>query len=142
MQCFCGILVKPTEAIKDTNLPSYWRGYIGEHADIPYMKQIFARYWKPAITDTHFSSEDATCYESRMSYPTPVKLLWDCCNKTYLSYNSIRKSLKLRLSRCNYEARRKKFLNYQKTYKKIAQIFIDFTWPSSFNSYNKKNRFI
>lgn len=121
MQCFCGILLKPTEVIKDTNLPSYWRCYIGKHLDLSSMQQIFARYWKSDIADTHFSSEDATCYESRMSYPTPVKLLWDCCNKTYLSYNGIRKNLKLRPSRCNYEARRKDFLNYQKTKKKTKK---------------------
>ena len=121
MQCFCGILLKPTEVIKDTNLPSYWRCYIGEHLDLSCMQQIFARYWKTDMSGTNFSSEDATCYESRMSYPTPVKLLWDCCNKTYLSYNSIRKSLKLRPSRCNYEARRKDFLSYQKTKKKFKK---------------------
>ena len=121
MQCFCGILLKPTEVIKDTNLPSYWRGYIGEHLDISSMQQIFACYWKPAISGSNLSSEDATCYESRMSYPTPVKLLWDCCNKVYLSYNSIRKIFKLRPSWCNYEARRKAFLNYQKAKKKIKK---------------------
>jgi transposase, IS5 family len=122
MQYFCGIRLKPTEVIKDTNLPSYWRGYIGEHLDIAAMQQIFAKYWKPAITQTNFSSEDATCYESRISFPTPVKLLWDCCSKTYLSYNEIKKQLKQRPSRCNYEDRKREFLSYQKTKKKTKKV--------------------
>jgi IS5 family transposase len=91
MQYFCGMRLKVTEVIRDTNLPSYWRGYIGAHLDIAAMQQILASHWKPQLTQTNFSSEDATCYESRISNPTPVKLLWDCCNKTYLSYNGLKK---------------------------------------------------
>ena len=34
MQLFCGISLAPCEKIKDTNLPSYWRGYLGRHMDI------------------------------------------------------------------------------------------------------------
>lgn len=121
MQLFCGIQLKATEEIKDTNLPSYWRTYIGTHLDIDTLQKIFARYWKPEINDSNFSSEDATCYESRISYPTPVKLLWDCCHKTYLSYNGLKKQLKQRISRCNYEDRKKEFLAYQKTKKKTKR---------------------
>jgi transposase, IS5 family len=121
MQMFCGIQLKPTEVIKDTNLPSYWRGYIGQSLDIDAMQQQFAAAWKPYLKDTNFSSQDATCYESRISFPTPVKLLWDCCNKTYLSYNTIKKQLKQRTSRCNYEDRKKEFLAYQKTKKKTKK---------------------
>jgi transposase, IS5 family len=121
MQMFCGIKLKPTEVIKDTNLPSYWRSYIGDSLDIDAMQKIFATAWKPYLQDTNFSSEDATCYESRISFPTPVKLLWDCCHKTYLSYNTIKKQLKQRPSRCNYGDRKKEFLSYQKTKKKTKK---------------------
>ena len=88
MQYFCGIQLKPHEVIKDTNLPSYWRGYIGAHLDITAMQKEFAVFWKPSLTQTNISSEDATCYESRISFPTPVKIVWDACHKTYLSYNN------------------------------------------------------
>jgi hypothetical protein len=121
MQMFCGIQLKPTEVIKDTNLPSYWRSYIGESLDIEAMQKEFVGAWKPYLKQTNFSSEDATCYESRISFPTPVKLLWDCCNKTYLSYNAIKKQLKQRTSRCNYEDRKMEFLAYQKTKKKTKK---------------------
>jgi len=121
MQYFCGIQLKPHEIIKDTNLPSYWRGYIGQHLDIAAMQKEFAACWKGELTGTNISGEDATCYESRISFPTPVKLLWDGCNKIYLSYNQIRKQYKQRHSRCNYEDRRKEFLSYQKTKKKTKR---------------------
>jgi transposase, IS5 family len=121
MQYFCGIQLKPTEVIKDTDLPSSWRSYIGKHLDIDTMQKILAQHWKPHMEHTHISSEDATCYESRISFPTPVKLVWDCCNKTYLIYNDIRKKLKLRMSRCNYTERKKDFLSYQKTKKKTRK---------------------
>jgi len=118
MQYFCGIQLKPGEVIKDTDLPSTWRSYIGRHLDIVGMQKIFVQHWKPNMEHTAISSEDATCYESRISHPTAVKLVWDCCNKTYLIYKEIRKKLKLRMSRCNYEERKKDFLSYQKTKKK------------------------
>jgi len=121
IQYFCGIQLGPTEVIKDTNLPSYWRSYIGQHLDIAEMQKIFAQHWKSEMEHTRISSEDATCYESRISYPTPVKLVWDCCNKTWLSYNKIRKQLKLRSTRCNYEDRKKEFLTHQKTKKKTKR---------------------
>jgi transposase, IS5 family len=34
MQMFCDIQLKPMEVIKDTNLPSFWQGYIGTSLDI------------------------------------------------------------------------------------------------------------
>jgi hypothetical protein len=121
MQYFCGIQLKPAEIIKDTNLPSYWRSYIGKHLDIGEMQKILARHWQPYISDRHISSQDATCYESRIGFPTPVKLLWDCCHKTYLSYKQIRKEKKLRISRCNYQERKKEYLSYQQTKKKTKR---------------------
>lgn len=121
MQYFCGIHLKPNEVIKDTNLPSYWRGYIGAHLDIAAIQKQLAAFWKPSLNQTNISTEDATCYESRISFPTPVKIVWDACNKTYLSYNYKRKKLKQRESRCNYEAMHKAFLGYQKTRKKTKK---------------------
>ncbi len=121
LQYFCGIQLKPGEVIKDTNLPSYWRGYIGSHLDIAAMQKILAAYWTPQISDTRISSEDATCYESRISFPTPVKLVWSCCNKSHLIYNKLRKKAGLRDSRCNYQKWKTEFLCYQKTKRKTKK---------------------
>ena len=118
MQHFCGISLKPTEAIKDINLPSYWRGYIGQYLDIDKLQTIAANHWKPYMQETHISTEDATCYESNITFPTPVKIVWQSCNELYLAKQSIRKRLKLRESRCNSDKHKKFYLCYQKCKKK------------------------
>lgn len=118
MQMFCGILLKPTELIKDRNLPSKWRGYIGRRLDIDKLQKELAQYWNPWMGQTNISSEDATCYESRIEYPTDIKLLWQGCNYMYLLYQQYRKQLKLRKSRTNYDKYKKLFLGYQRCKKK------------------------
>lgn len=118
LQYFCGLQLKAHEVIRDTNLPSHWRSYLGRHLDIHAMQTELATYWKANLTETNISSEDATCYESRIAFPTPVKLVWQCCTKVYVSYQTIRKQLKQRATRCKYEKWKKAFLDYQKSKKK------------------------
>ena len=84
MQLFCGIALLPGERIKDTDLPSHWRGYIGSHLDIDALQKELASYWQPYMKDTNVGMQDATCYESRIEYPTDVKLLWKCCQEVYV----------------------------------------------------------
>ena len=121
MQMFCGILLRADERIKDTNLPSWWRSYLGRHLDIQAMQAQLANYWKPFMQQTGIGMQDATCYESRISYPTDVKLLWNCCNDLYLLIGQIRKQLKLRKSRMNYHRQKELFQSYQKTKKKTRR---------------------
>ncbi|MBS1918909.1 MAG: transposase [Bacteroidetes bacterium] len=45
MQLFCGILLRPDEKIRDTNLHSWWRNYIGGHLNIDAMQKEFAACW-------------------------------------------------------------------------------------------------
>lgn len=118
MQQFCGLSLKPTDVIKDVNLPSYWRGYIGQYLEIDKLQTIAANHWKPYMQQTHISTEDATCYESNITFPTPVKIVWQSCNELYLAIQDIRKQLKLRESRCNYDKHKKFYLSYQKCKKK------------------------
>ena len=121
MQMFCGIQLKPHEKIKDTNLPSTWRGYIGRRLDITELQKQLAIYWKPYMEHTTISSQDATCYESRIAHPTDIKLLWQCCNETYLQLNNLRKTAKLRRSRINYDKHKLNVLSYQKRKKKTKR---------------------
>ncbi len=118
MQLFCGILLKPNEVIRDSSLPSTWRGYIGRRLDIDALQKELADYWSPWMNQTNISSEDATCYESRIEYPSDIKLLWRSCNDIYLLYQQYRKNLKLRTSRINYNKYKVLFLNYQRCKKK------------------------
>lgn len=121
MQLFCGILLKPAEQIKDHNLPSWWRSYIGKHFSTEAMQKAFAHYWKPYLQNTAVGMQDATCYESRISFPTDVKLLWQCCHATYVLIQEQRKSLRLRKSRLNYHRQKEKFQTYEKTKKKTRR---------------------
>ena len=121
MQLFCGILLKPGERIKDTNLPSWWRSYLGKHLNIDAMQKIFADHWKPYMDETAVGMQDATCYESRISFPTDVKMTWTCCQASYQMIQEQRKLMKLRRSRMNYSRQKENFLSYQKTRKKTRR---------------------
>jgi DNA-directed RNA polymerase subunit E'/Rpb7 len=121
MQLFCGIQLKPGQQIKDINQPSFWRTYIGKHLDIEALQKRAAGYWKPWMQQRGIGMQDATCYESRISFPTDVKLLWQCCNATYLLAQQVRKQNKQRSSRINYDKKKKEFLYYQRTKKKTRR---------------------
>jgi transposase, IS5 family len=118
MQLFCGITLKPGEQIRDTNQPSWWRTYIGKHLNIDAMQKELVQHWKPFMNQTGVGMLDATCYESRISYPTDVKLIWNSCHEVYQFIQRSRKALKLRKSRMNYQRQKQKFQAYQKTRKK------------------------
>ena len=82
------------------------------------MQKELARYWKPFMEQIGVGMQDATCYESRISFPTDVKLIWNCCHEIYQLIQQHRKGLKLRKSRMNYFSQKKSFQSYQKTRKK------------------------
>jgi IS5 family transposase len=121
MQMFCGIQLKPHEKIKDTNLPSTWRGYIGRRLNIAELQKQLAIHWKPYMEHTNIGLQDATCYESRIAHPTDIKLLWQCCHEIYLQLNGLRKTAKLRHSRINYAKHKLNVLSYQKRKKKTKR---------------------
>ena len=118
MQRFCGIVLKPTEVIKDINLPSHWRKYLGKQLDMNMFQGIAAQHWKPYMNDTNIGSCDATCYESDVCFPTPIKIVWHSCNIVFTSLQLYRKQLKVRNSRCNYDKFKTLFLSYQKQKRK------------------------
>lgn len=122
MQLFCGILLRPHEKIRDSNLPSWWRSYIGSRLDIGAMQKEFALYWKPFMQQTGVGMQDATCYESRISFPTDVKLIWKCCQEVYALIQQQRRLLKLRKSRMNYQKQKQLVQSYQKSKKKTRRI--------------------
>ena len=136
MQLFCGILIKPDEKIRDTNLPSWWRTYIGTHLNIQDMQKEFALHWKAFMQHTGVGMQDATCYESRISFPTDIKLIWNCCHDVYLLIQQQRRRHKLRRSRMNYRRQKDFFSVLSENQKKIkasgeeasqkaAEIFIE-----------------
>lgn len=118
MQMFCGICLGPTGRIEDKNIVSSWRVYLSEHLDIKELQQLFAKHWRPHMDQTHIGSQDATCYESGVRYPTDIKLLWECCENIFDLIQQERKKLHLRKSRARFDKKRAVFMNYQKQRKK------------------------
>jgi hypothetical protein len=118
MQLFCGISLKHTERIEDKNLVSSWRSYLSKYLDINCLQEAFAKHWKPYMENTNIGSQDATCYESGIRYPTDIKLLWESCEQLFDLIQVSRKQLKLRKSRCKFVKQRTKFLSYQKLRKR------------------------
>lgn len=118
MQMFCGISLLPHQEIKDTNLPGWWRNYIGKYLDIASFQRILAGHWKQYMDQTNIGMHDATCYESSVAYPTDVKLLWQGCNFVFRLLQQIRKDLKLRRSRANYMRNKQLVSEYQRTRRK------------------------
>jgi len=120
MQIFCEVSLKPGERIEDKNIVSSWRVYIGKHLPdmMEEVQRVMAVHFKPYMSDTQIGSQDATCYESGIRYPTDIKLLWECCEKVYELMQRERKRLKLRPSRCNFGKKHQLYLSYAKRRKK------------------------
>lgn len=121
LQYFCGIQLKAAEVIQDKDLPSWWRCYIGQYLAIDQWQKVLATKWKEYMKQTQTSSQDATCYESRIAFPTDVKLLWQSCSEVYEMMQLILKKQRRRKSRSNHALRRKEFLSYQKSKKKTRK---------------------
>ena len=117
MQYFCGLQLG-LRKIKDKNLVSWWRVYLGNHFDIEQLQSILAGHWKPLMQQTHVTLMDATVYESWVRYPTDVKLIWESIIKLHNLLEQKRKGLKLRRSRSNYSKHKTQYLTYQKSRKK------------------------
>ena len=101
MQYFCGLQLG-VRKIKDKNLVSWWRAFLGKDLDIEKLQLILSEHWKPWMQQTHVTLMDATVYESSVRYPTDAKLLWESIVKLYELLEQKRKRLKLRRSRSNY----------------------------------------
>lgn len=120
MQYFCGVQLG-LRKIKDKNLVSWWRNYLGNHLNIAELQSVLIASWKPYMEQTHVTLMDATCYESHLRYPTAVKLLWESIVKVYGVVQQKRNRLKLRSSRSNYTKHKKLFMLYQRSRKKTKR---------------------
>ena len=117
MQYFCGVQLG-LRKIRDKNLVSWWRVYLGKHLNIAELQSDLIAAWKPYMQQTHITLMDATVFESSLRYPTDVKLLWESIVKLHGLLQQKRKQLRLRVSRSNYGKHKKLFLSFQKNRKK------------------------
>jgi transposase, IS5 family len=120
IQYFCGLQLN-VRKIKDKNLVSWWRTYLGNHLNIAALQGVLIDNWKPYMEQTHVTLIDATCYESHLRYPTAVKLLWESIVQVYGIVQQKRSRLKLRCSRSNYAKHKKLYMLYQRSRKKTKR---------------------
>ena len=121
LQMFCGIQLKENEIIRDEDIPSRVRKFLGEHIQIEQFQKILINHWKPYIEYSHCMLNDATAYESYIKYPTDVKILWDCCVWVYESLFTFCKTVSVRRPRNKYLDQQLKQNSYQKQRKKTYQ---------------------
>jgi len=117
MQMFCGIRLG-AKRIKDLNLVSSWRVYLSRYLDIDHLQTQFVSHWKPFMEYTHVGMADATAYESRITHPTDVKLLWESCCWAYERILETCKRHKIRRPRINFKGQKQRHLSYQKRRKR------------------------
>jgi len=119
-QLFCGIFLG-TERISNYKIVSDIRCILSCKLDIKKQQEVLASYWKPCLNHTNIMSEDATCYETSMRFPTNVKLLWECTDWSYGQLKRICKSLKVRVPRTKYLDQKEKYTAYSRKRKKLRQ---------------------
>lgn len=124
LQLFCGIQLKESEEIKDTNLLWQIRKFVAQHLDIASFQSILIKHWKKDMEQTHVGMCDATCYESDIKYPTDVNLLWDSCQWINGLIRSSSKALKRCLPRNKYHEQCRRQLAYAKRRRKFKRFRI------------------
>lgn len=117
LQLFCGIDLK-SKKIKDKNIVSDWRVYLGKYIDIKQLQQEVVKAWKPYMNETHVCMADATVYESYVCYPTDIKLLWGSVEFIYERIVEQCKIHKVRKPRIKYTRQQEHYLSYQRRRKK------------------------
>jgi transposase, IS5 family len=118
MQMFCGIQLRGSEQIKDKDIVGRWRKYLGKHLDIDKLQIACVQHWRPYLQNVQACLCDATVYESYITYPTDVKLIWKSCADVFGMVQEVRKRLKLRRSRTKHDNRQQEYFSIAKSKKK------------------------
>lgn len=114
MQMFCGVLIDPGHPIKNGRIVSAIRNRVARALDIRELQKVLYGKWRDSLRDKELCLTDATCYESRLRFPTDVKLLWECCEWLQALISKTCKRLKERLPRNKYRDIGRARLTYAK----------------------------
>jgi transposase, IS5 family len=112
-QLFCGLVLQTHEQIRDLSLVSRWRSKLAHYLDKGLFQSCLQREWKSSIVHPHVHKQDATCYESYITYPTSVKLLWQGCIWAYHQLKLRCKAGKRTMPRSQFRQQRHKQRAYQ-----------------------------
>ena len=114
MQMFCGILIDPSNPIRNGKIVSDIRNRLAIKLDSKALQKVMYDKWQDKITDKDLCLTDAACYESHLRFPTDVKLPWQCCEWLQALMMNTCKELKERLPRNKYNDINKARLAYAK----------------------------
>ena len=120
MQMFCGVLIDPSNPVKNGKIVSAIRNRLASKLNIKELQKILYAKWQDKINDKDLCLSDATCYESHLRFPTDIKLLWECCEWLQALMVKTCKELKERLPRNKYNDINKARLAYAKQRKHTA----------------------
>ena len=114
MQMFCGILLDPTNPIKNGKIVSAIRNRLAPALDIVKQQSILYKKWDSLLKNKDLCMSDATCYESHLRYPTDIKLIWESCQWLHTLLHKVRRENGERLPRSKYNDIDKARLAYAK----------------------------
>jgi hypothetical protein len=118
LQFFCGVYIRPEQQIKDKKLISQIRCELSKVLILDKCQKVLAQAWSPYMKNKSVCLTDATCFESKMRFPSRVKLAWECCEWVHQQMRKMCKLSKQKMPRSKYEEQHTKYLHYQKTRKK------------------------
>ena len=79
MQMFCGVLLYPSNLIKNVRIVSGNPHRMTRKLDFKSLQKLLYDKWQDRIADKDQCLTDATCYESHLRFPTDIKILRECC---------------------------------------------------------------
>lgn len=114
MQMFCGVLIDPSNPIRDGKIVSAIRNRLAPRLDIVKQQSVLYKKWESLLKDKDLCMSDATCYESHLRFPTDIKLMWECCEWLYALLHKTCREVGERLPRSKYNDVAKARLAYAK----------------------------
>lgn len=113
-QLFCGVRINPLNPLTNDKIVSQYRCEIASLVDLESFQQTLATYWKPYLEELSVCMTDATCYESYIRHPTPVKLLWESIDWLHQEMCILYKSQGHHKPRTKYDKQSEKYHTYCK----------------------------
>jgi hypothetical protein len=114
MQMFCGVLIDPSNPIRNGKIVSAIRNRLAPALDIVRQQSVLYKKWEGLLNDKGLCISDATCYESHLRYPTDIKLMWECCEWLHELLHKACREQGERLPRSKYNDVAKARLAYAK----------------------------
>jgi len=114
MQMFCGVLIDPSNPIRNGKIVSAIRNRLAPALDIVRQQSVLYKKWEGLLNDKDLCISDATCYESHLRYPTDIKLMWECCEWLHELLHKACREQGERLPRSKYNDVAKARLAYAK----------------------------